>query len=329
MGNPESFEDIEQQKEQAEVKLEEAKALQEIEGKQNQEIANYTEARDIANQLHGKLAIFSGVSDLFRAAYLKHLREIRDNKLYKHITVFDENGKSSQCGTFRDYCKYALKRSYSSIHEQLKNEALLGEAHDALKDMGVHRDQFRLMHSQDNDLLKEVTQAAINNDKDKVLEIIDDLSSKHVKEKEKLNEEKADLQKQLDEAQDNKEANDRFLETKEQKINELEKVVNKCLTPDEQRQHHLDQEQVLQNELSLIEMECTLAIDKLDLAIGKIYNHPKCSEELEQMPLKMYEYLLKHLVSVADEHGMLFDANQILDPILHGLINTATQDENG
>lgn len=329
MSNNDTYQDIKQRKQQAEIALDEAKATQLIEANQNQEIAQYTQERDLANQLHGKLVVFSGVNDLFRAAYLTKLREIRDSKLYRHVSIIDDTGKSTQCGTFKDYCKFALRRSYSSVHEQLKDNELFGGYQDTLKDMGVQRDQFRLLHHQDDSLIEEVKQAASNNDKDKVLEIIDDLSSKHSKEKEKLIQEKETLQKQLEEAQARKEADDRLLESKEQKINEQYKVINKCLTPDEERQYQLEQERELMDELELIKAECTNNIDRLNLAIGKIYNHPKCSEELEEMPLKFYEYLLKHLANVSYEHGMIIDTNQIFPPVPSMFSGQGVEEDNG
>lgn len=308
--------------------VENAKALQVIEDGQNKEVANYTDDRDLANQLHGKLVVFAGVTDLFRSAYIKNLREVRDNKLFKHINIVDESGSITPCGNFRDYCKFALNRSHSSVYEELQNHEVLQEAVDALKDMGVERGDFRLLRKQSGSLLEEVKQAAINNDKDKVLEIIDDLSSKHAKEKEKLTEEKQALQQQVKSTQDKVDANERLLEVKGQKIHELEKVVDKCLTPDEQRKHQLDQEQTLKNQLEQVEAECALAIDRLDLIIGQIYGNEKCSDELEQMPSKLYEYLLKHLVNVADQYQLQFDAYQILSPILYNLMDNGAKSGN-
>jgi len=311
-----SFEEITHQKQRAEVKLEEAKTLQVIEASQNQEIANYIDARDLANQLHGKVAVFAGINDLFRAAFLKNLREVRDNKLYKHITIIDEHGKSSLCGTFKNYCKYGLKRSYSTVHEELQNEELLNIAHDPLKDMGILRDQFRSLHKADNSLLEEVKQAAVNNDKDKVLEIIDDLSSRHVREKEKLTKEKESLQEQIDSARAKDGANQRFLQAKEDKINDLERVVSKSLTPDEEKQRHQQTEADLKKELESVVTSCALSIDRLNVIIEKVFMYDKGTEELRSQPGSQYEYLMRHLVNTSLDNQLYFDAKNIFAPLM-------------
>lgn len=296
--------------------VENAKALQVIDASQNKEIANYTDDRDLANQLHGKLVVFAGVTDLFRSAYIKNLREVRDNKLFKHINIVNESGNITPCGNFRDYCKFALKRSHSSVYEELQNHEVLQDAVDALKDMGVEREDFRLLRKQGGSLLEEVKQAAINNDKDKVLEIIDDLSSKHVKEKEKLTEEKQALQLQVDDAQAKDEANQRFLESKEQKINELEKVVSKSLTPDEEKQRHNQTEKDLKNELECVVAACALDIDRLNMIIEKIFMYDKGTEELRSQPGNQYEYLMGHLVNTSLDNQLYFDVKSMFEPLM-------------
>jgi len=319
-----SSQDLAHQVQEAELLQEQMTETELMEANEQYELSGYSDKRDLANQLVGRIQMAYGFTKLATVSSLTDLAYVKEHKLYKALAGKKINGqelKEETVATWEAFCN-ALGMSRRKVDEDLMNLTTFGEeALDAMNKAGIgYRQMLQLRKLPEKELTIVVNEVEANvGDKDAILGLIEDISIKHAKEKESL-------QQQVEQAQSKNEANEKFLQTKEQKINDLEKVVNKCMTADEERKHKLDQEQQLKNELSFIEAECSIAIEKLDLAIGKIYNQSKCSEELEQMPSKLYEFLLKRLVNVADEYGMQYDAHQILSPILFNLSNASVQE---
>lgn len=301
---------------------------------QHSETTPQIEKSALANQLFGRLQLAGAMTKMLNITTLLDLKRVKEEKLYlyfKGVAVTSPTGEVVIITTWKTFC-VALGLSREHIDEQLRNINAFGaEVYETMTHAGIGLVAMRPIRTLPENEFKAVVseiEAHIGN-KDAIIDLIEDINVKHFKEKEQLVKANETLQQKLEDNQAKSAATERYLQTKEQKINELEKVVNKCLTPDEARKHQLDQEQQLKKELGYIEAECALAIDKLDLAIGKIFDYDKRSEELDQMPNKLYEYLLKHLVNVADQYQLRFDAQQILSPILNNLSPIPSQESQG
>lgn len=325
--------EIEGQIQEAELLQEKSNNHELIAAAENTTASGKEEKNALANQLFGRLQLSGAMTKMLNISTLLDLKKVKEEKLYlnfKGVPVVSPTGEVLIISTWKDFC-LSVGLSRQHVDAQLININTFGaEAYEAMTHAGIGISSMRpirqLPENEFNAVVNEIESSV--GDKEAIIELIEGITIKHVKEREKIAEEKQDLQQQVQAAQDKVDANERLLEVKGQRIHELEKVVDKCLTPDEQRKHQLDQEQALKNQLEQVEAECALAIDRLDLIIGQIYNHPKCSDDLEQMPSKLYEYLLKHLVNVADQYQIQFDANQILSPILYNLMDNDAQSGN-
>ena len=136
-------------------------------------------------------------------------------------------------------------------------------------------------------------------DKDAIIELIEDITLKHSREKEVL-------KKQLEEAENDKVSKDDVLHQKTQKINELNKELDKYSTPS-------DEEQLKRNLESAVTY-CESSIRQLSKAMNDIFYHQKASQQLRMQPLNQFEFLLKELVDAGAKNELQFDAKKAFAP---------------
>ncbi len=144
----------------------------------------------------GNLEAFAFMESQARLAKLLAFKEIKESDEYKGVPYIDENGDEKHTTNIKEFCKYLLGESASSLNEDLQNINILGqnffEKADHLK---LGQKQFRKLRQ-----LPEAQQLAVINseevdlgDKTAVKELIEDLVIQH-------NNEKTELTKQVKEA---------------------------------------------------------------------------------------------------------------------------------
>jgi len=324
----EKAQDIEHDKELGGTKVKNAKKLNLIDESLAKEKDIKSQGRDLINQLLGRTQMANALAQFSNLAATVYLKKVKEDQLYidlKGCILHDKEGvEIANVGTWEGFCK-AIGVSVSKANTDIAEYKKFGQVTvEAMEMAGIsYRQRAKLKALPADDLASVISEVQENiGDEQAIVKLVESTIIKHSKEKEAL-------QKQLEETKANNKSKDEYAETLNARINKLDKIVGKNLSPDEKKEHHQKQEKMLMDELTGKEIALTSAINEMSLAIGKVYNFPKCSEELEQMPHKLYERSLKGVVKIADEHGIMFDAGQILGPILHDLINTAPQDENG
>lgn len=189
----------------------------------------------------GHAESFGGVSKFANALALLKLKTIKENKLYQ---AFDENGEpvdrkkvaNGQQRTMRwkEFCERFLPRSHQTIDENLRNlDAFGADALDSLSSIGVgYRDLRRLRKLPEEErtliLNQEVVQAG---DREQLIDLIQEMSAKHTKEKEGLQSRTEELQDELQAARDH-------CQKRDQKIDELQTALERRenLAPSERAQ---------------------------------------------------------------------------------------------
>lgn len=151
--------------------------------------------RDLINQLLGQVQMARSFAKFADVVSLSKLKHIKESKIYhalkgKRGTDFDGN-EIADVGTWDGFCQ-ALGLSRSKIDEDLTNLSAFGE--DALKQLSAvgagYRElrQFRRLPEDQKSALIEV---AKEGDKTALLELAEEMISKHAREKEEL---KTDLE---------------------------------------------------------------------------------------------------------------------------------------
>lgn len=186
----------------------------------NAAVSNYTDERDQMNQLWGQIQMAGAISKLTTVVGLQKLAHIKEAKLYKALqgkTFPDRDGETTDAGTWSGFCK-AIGSSQQKVDEDLMNLSVFGEEAIAqLSSIGAGYRELRKLRKLPEDERLAIARAP---DKESLLELIDDLSTKHVHEK-------AALENDLKETRETLEIRDRQIKAKDEKINELDAALAK------------------------------------------------------------------------------------------------------
>lgn len=192
------------------------------------------------------------VSKLLTVTDVLDLQRIKESKIYKGYTHIGEGGKSQAITTWADYCKLVEGRSAEAIDLDILNLRQLGEDwFDAMRQIGIGPGRMREIRKLPDDAQTALLEAARDGDKETLLDLAEELISKHAKEKE-------ELQKRVEEAELNYEVRGKLITDKSQQIDELQLTVQKL-----QRHVHSEpapeRSKQLQAEVALIGIDLDLA----------------------------------------------------------------------
>jgi hypothetical protein len=144
----------------------------------------------------GQIQAFNNMKKYATVAELVTFKKIKESKQYKGLVYTDEDGKSATVADIKDVCTVFFGRSYRSMQEDEQNLESFGqEFFESSQSMGLGNRELRKLRQ----LPEESQQLIINSeavdlsDKESVTELIEDLNFKQVLEK-------AELQKQVDDA---------------------------------------------------------------------------------------------------------------------------------
>jgi hypothetical protein len=174
---------------------------------------DYEADRDLVNQLLGQVQMADAMSKFSMTVSISKLAYVKEHKLYKtlkgkksadgqqfsdaiageksSISSKSADGQQFMTGTWDEFCAL-LGRSHQQVDEEIRNLKTFGEAAlESMSAMGIgYRDlrQFRRLPA---DQKSELIEAAKAGDTATLLELAEDLITKHAKDK-------AALQKDLD-----------------------------------------------------------------------------------------------------------------------------------
>lgn len=187
----------------------------------NAAVSNYSDERDLMNQMWGQIQMADAISKLATVASLQKLAHIKENRLYRALAgkkAVDRDGNEiGDVATWDGFCT-AIGMSRRKVDEDLMNLAVFGEeALAQLTAVGAGYRELRKLRRLPEDERLAIARAP---DKETLLDLIDDLATKHATEK-------AKLEVDLKEASETLEIRDRQIKAKDEKINELDAALAK------------------------------------------------------------------------------------------------------
>ncbi|MCX7208082.1 MAG: hypothetical protein NT086_19285 [Proteobacteria bacterium] len=152
----------------------------------------------------GRRSMALMISKLLTVRDLLDLQQIKESKQYKGFIHIDENKNSCPVRTWADYCRLVEGRSEQAIDEDIYNLKQIGpELFDSMRQIGIGPRTMRELRQLPEDEQAVIAEAAKSDDKEALLELIDDLSAKHAKEKEQAKAALAASEKARAESQSN------------------------------------------------------------------------------------------------------------------------------
>ena len=143
----------------------------------------------------GAIKAFDFTKKLLTVSTIKILAELKESNEYKGLQVIDTEGKLLTVSTWEQFCQ-SIGKSRQHIDEEIRNLSAFGEDFlETSQRMGIgYRDlrKLRKIPDDERDIIinGEAVQAG---DKDSLIELIEDMSVKHSKDKAKLENQVKDL----------------------------------------------------------------------------------------------------------------------------------------
>lgn len=195
------------------------KAIAEDQAAQNQLASitqGYSEDRDLLNQLLGQAQMAGAFEEFSRTVRTSKLAFVKENKLYQQLKGKKTPDGTEFSGTWMEFCRL-LGRSVDQADEDIKNLRSFGEsALESMSRMGIGYREMRQYRKLPEDQKLALIEVAKAGDKESFLDLAEEIITRHAKEKEELS-------GQVEEAQAEKLAIEKVLETKSNRINQLER----------------------------------------------------------------------------------------------------------
>lgn len=193
---------------------------------------SYSNERDSLNQMIGRVQMGLAIGGFTNMVNLQTLKAIKESKTYRSLsgqTAVDGAGLPVEnLGTWDGFCR-ALGVSREKIDVDLANLNAFGEeALEFFTAIGVGYRELRQYRKLPEDRKQELLEVAKSGDKEGFVELAEEIIAKHVKEKEAMQAEVANAEAERD-------ATNKLLETKNKRIDQLDKEVVRIqnLSPDD------------------------------------------------------------------------------------------------
>lgn len=135
----------------------------------------------------GRRKILNSLSKLLTVTSLLEIKNIKETKKYKGLTVVDSNGKLLTVRTFQQYCENVQGRSLASIDNDLANLNELGTSFVSdMQTIGIGPATMRRLRQIPAEDRTELEKLAQEKDKDEFMEAAEVLIDKYRNAKDKL-----------------------------------------------------------------------------------------------------------------------------------------------
>ncbi|RSN84448.1 hypothetical protein EA770_02500 [Acinetobacter baumannii] len=174
----------------------------------------------------GAIKATSFIKKLVTVTEIKLLAEIKESKQYKGLKLVNGLGELVTVTTFEEFCQH-IGMSREKVDQDILNLSTFGEEFlETSQRMGLgYRDLRKLRKLPEGD--REVLingEAVKTEDRESLIDLIEEMSAKHAKEKQ-------DRDAKIAELESDKNANALLLQKKDQKLNELDSKISKLESP--------------------------------------------------------------------------------------------------
>lgn len=179
---------------------------------------------------------FATVADSMVAQFFEKFKK---NKGYNKLYYKDEAGNVKKFQTLEEFCKIKLGKSYRRCQQLSKNLNMLGpELYESAEKIGFRTKDYRALKALPKEEQAVVKEAIASENKEQVLDILQDMTERHVLEREKSKKETDGLKADL-------EARDRLLRDRTERLEktETELFKLKSLPPDADLELKLEREE--------------------------------------------------------------------------------------
>ena len=160
--------------------------------------------------------------------------ELKKTKAFRALTYRDADGKAKHVSSLEEFCQVFLKRSQRRVQQLADNYHTIGaDLYETAEQIGFGQRDYSALKALPADDQAIIKQAIAADDRDQVIDLLQEMAARHASEK-------AALQAETTEAKETAEARDQVVRKKEQRLNELEEENHKLkrrvqtTTPDEE-----------------------------------------------------------------------------------------------
>ncbi len=273
-------------------------------------IGNIADEQLEMNQFLGRIEAMQALSSSIEAFSLTQLAEIKKQKLYRHFNnqTVVKDGVQVPLNTWAGFCR-AINTNARTIDDKLENLNLLGEeALQKTEALGITTRQLRKLRQLDTEDQKVIIGEIETNisDKESIIELIEDMSVKHAKEK-------AELKKQVKDLQAESKAKDRVnadrqatIDEKNAQLNALEeRLALKMNAPT----HETAKDFI--NEMAVIETDFIQLFGKLNA----LYQQIEDNQELYSLICINMGYQLLQVKTKADDMIIKYQLDDLVSPL--------------
>lgn len=261
------------------------------------------EALAFACRLMGQAEMARAVSDFANVSAISKLAEIKKNKLFQRLggfTFVDAEGETVNASTWDGFCK-ALGMSRQKVDEDIRNLNAFGEETlERLNQLGLGYRNMRRLRQIPDEARETVIQGetVALGDKEEIVALIEEMTAKHAREKQALTDKVQNLESE-------RQVDQRLLEDKEKKINELERELARDLTPDQAAKKRAERDELLKSELMDKAISSISMLNELAAVTEKILDLDDRTEHLEETLYAELRGIFRHALLLGRQYDIL------------------------
>lgn len=263
----------------------------------------------------GMLKATSLFKKLLTVSEIKFLADIKETKQYKGLSVLGENGELLTVSTWADFCS-GLGKSHQHVDEEIRNLGVFGEDFlETSQRMSLgYRDLRKLRKLDDADREVIIEGEAVKaEDRESLIDLIEEMSAKHRKQKDALETENKELKA-------DKDALETILQKKDEKVNQLDTQVTKLTSPAEiQRRAESEPQELEKAALETLGTESILFLTAFNRYINALGGVMDIAEN-KDLP-QLFECVDESIVAVCQRYaqyvqrlGTQVNFEEILNP---------------
>lgn len=249
------------------------------------------EQLEVARML-GQAQFAEFVEKLTTVGRIKIWAHLKESKKYKGLPVFDINGNCRHVGTWEEFC-LSQGKSRSTVDEEIQNLNTFGEDFlETSQRMSLgYRDlrKLRKLDTADREIIIN-GESVKTEDRESLIDLIEEMSAKHSKDKEALTKKVSDLNSDV-------EAKEQIIKSKDEKLNQMDTELTKLKSPAQIKKRAESEPQLIAKK-ALEDMHAT-SMTMLN-ATTRFVNDANSILELvsENMLFNVQEQITQNLVSI-------------------------------